>query len=70
MDELEAIKRHADAHDVGSAIIGDHVAIGVMWTSHTISGEERRRETTERVQSFREACGVIGCRCGGVGEAA
>lgn len=63
MNELLAIKQHVDAHGVGCAIIGDHVAIDVVWTSRTIQGEVRRRETTERVQSFEEAARVIGCRC-------
>ncbi len=63
MDELLKIKRHVDAHGLGCAIIGDHVAIGVVWTSKTIGGEERKREVTERVHSFDEACGVIGCGC-------
>lgn len=64
MNELELIKNHVDGHGYGCAIVGDHVAIGVVWVSRTIGGEERRLETTERVQSFDEACGVIGCRCG------
>lgn len=64
MDRLREIKRHIDAHGVGCAIVGDHVAIDVVWTSRTIVGEERRREITERVQSLEEAARVIGCRCG------
>ncbi len=63
MDQLMEIKRHIDGHGLGCAVIGDHVAIGVVWTSKTIAGEERRRETIERVQSFEAACGVIGCQC-------
>lgn len=64
MNELQEIKRHVDGHGLGCAIVGDHVAIDVVWTSKTIGGEIRRREMTERVHSFEEACGVIGCGCG------
>lgn len=63
MDPLSRIKSHVDSHGVGCAIVGDHVAIGVIWTSKTIEGEERILETIERVRSFDEACCVIGCDC-------
>ncbi len=63
MTDLVTIKRHVDAHGFGSAIVGDHVAIGVVWTTHMLDGRERKREIIERVHSFEEACGVIGCRC-------
>lgn len=65
MDNLELIKRHVDGHGFGSAIIGDHVAIGVVWTTLTLDGRERKREFIERAHSFEESCGIIGCRCGG-----
>jgi len=64
MNNLELIKRHVDGHGFGSAIIGDHVAIGVVWTTKTLSGEERKREFIERAHSFEESCGIIGCGCG------
>lgn len=64
MNELLQIKAHVDAHGVGCAIVDDHVVIDVLWVSRTIRGEERRREMTERVRTFEEACGVLGCKCG------
>lgn len=70
MTNLSDIKRHLDAHEIGSAIIGDHVAIGVVWTTKTLDGRERKREFIERVHSFEEACGVIGCWCAGAQSAA
>jgi hypothetical protein len=63
MSELQTVKSHLDAHGVGCAVVGDHVAIGVIWTTRTISGEERRIERTERVSTLDDACRVIGCSC-------
>ncbi len=65
MRELEAIKHHVDGHGLGCAIVEDHVAIGVVWTTRTIGGEERRRELIERARSFEEAVSIIGCCCCG-----
>ncbi|MCB2098560.1 MAG: hypothetical protein AB7F91_14860 [Parvularculaceae bacterium] len=64
MKSLLEIKRHVDGHGFGSAIVDDHVAIGVVWTTNTLGGEVRKREIIERVHSFEEACTVMGCRCG------
>ncbi len=64
MRDLEAIKRHVDAHGFGSAIIDDHVAIGVVWTTRRLDGGERKREIIERAHSLDEACCIIGCGCG------
>ncbi len=64
MTDLETIKNHVDAHGFGSVIVGDHVAIGVVWTTRTLDGRERRREIIERATSLEEACGVMGCGCG------
>lgn len=64
MHILQEIKRHVDGHGLGSAIVGDHVAIGVMWTTRTLAGEVRNRETIERAHSLDEACRIIGCSCG------
>lgn len=57
---LAAIKTHVDAHGFGSAIISDHVAIGLSgkgcspgWTAEKIV----------RVRSLEEARCAIGCRC-------
>ncbi|MEE2690949.1 MAG: hypothetical protein VX640_05330 [Pseudomonadota bacterium] len=63
MDPLLRIKSHVDAHGVGCVIVNDHVAIGVLWKSRTIGGEERLLERIERVRSLDEACCVIGCDC-------
>ena len=63
MTDLQTIKRHLDAHGLGSAIVGDHVAIGVVWTAKALDGGERKREIIERAHSLEEACGIIGCRC-------
>lgn len=63
MTDLQDIKRHVDGHGFGSVVVDDHVAIGVVWTTRTLAGEERKREIIERVHSFEEARGVIGCRC-------
>ena len=64
MTDLTDIKRHVDGHGLGSVIVDDHVAIGVVWTTKTLSGEERKREIIERAHSLDEACRIIGCRCG------
>lgn len=64
MNSLEEIKRHVDGHGLGSAIVGDHVVIDVVWTQKTLNGGERKREMAERVYSIEESCAVIGCRCG------
>ena len=63
MNPLFQIKSHVDAHGVGCVIVNDHVAIGVLWKTQTLGGEVRFLETTERVRSLDEACGVIGCDC-------
>lgn len=63
MSTLAEIKRHVDSHGVGCVIVNDHVAISVLWRSKNFGGEERIRETTERVRSFEESCGVLGCAC-------
>lgn len=63
MTDLQTIKHHVDEHGLGSAIVGDHVAIGVVWTTRTLDGRERKREIIERARSLEEACGIIGCRC-------
>ncbi|MEK7266295.1 MAG: hypothetical protein AAB227_09375 [Pseudomonadota bacterium] len=65
MTELQIIKRHVDAHGFGSAIVGDHVAIDVVWTRKTLDGKVRKREIIERAHSLEEAYGIIGCRCEG-----
>lgn len=70
MDELFAITRHVDGHGFGSAIIGDHVAIGVIWTTRTPDGGERKREIIERAHSHEEACRIMGCGCRTGAEAA
>ena len=64
MDNLQDIKRHVDGHGLGSAIVGDHVAIGVVWTTKTLAGEIRKRESIERAHSLDEARRIIGCACG------
>lgn len=64
MDDLETIKTHLDAHGCGSAIVDDHVAIGVLWTTRTLDGRVRKREIIERAHSLDEACAIIGCECG------
>ena len=69
MDQLLEIRGHVDAHGLRCAIVGDHVAIGVVWTTRTIAGEERRRETIERVKALEAGGGVIGCACGGSAQA-
>ena len=48
MKSLLEIKRHVDGHGFGSAIVDDHVAIGVVWTTNTLGGEVRKREIIER----------------------
>ncbi len=63
MTDLQMIKRHIDEHGFGSAIVNDHVAIGVVWTMRAMDGRERKREIIERVQSLEEACSAIGCGC-------
>lgn len=65
MTELQSVKDHLDSHGVGCAVVGDHVAIGVIWTMKTVAGEERRMERTERVSTLLDACRVIGCGCMG-----
>lgn len=64
MPDLQDIKRHVDGHGLGSVVVGDHVAIGVVWTTKTLAGEERKREIIERAHSLDEACRIIGCACG------
>jgi hypothetical protein len=63
MTHLQDVKAHLDAHGVGCAVIGDQVAIGVIWTTRTISGEERREERILRVSTLADACDAIGCAC-------
>jgi len=63
MNELQNVKAHLDAHGIGCAVVGDHVAIGVIWTMKTVAGEVRRMERTERVSTLADACRVIGCLC-------
>lgn len=65
MNHLTKIKDYVDAHGVGCAIVDNHVAIDIVWTTRTIGGAERRREMTERVTSFEEAARVLGCQCDG-----
>jgi len=63
MDDLHLIKRHVDKHGFGSVIVGDHVAIDVVWTMKTLDGRERKREIIERAYSMEDAVSIIGCRC-------
>ena len=63
MNDLHLIKRHVDTHGFGSAIVGDHVAIDVVWTMKTLDGRERKREIIERAYSMEDAFGIIGSRC-------
>ncbi|MBB5518107.1 hypothetical protein [Amphiplicatus metriothermophilus] len=63
MYDLLSIKRHVDSHGFGCAIVNDHVAISLVWRTHTLDGKERRLETTERARTLEEACRVIGCDC-------
>lgn len=63
MTELQTIKHHVDEHGLGSAIVGDHVAIGVVWTTKTLDGRVRKREIIERAYSMEDAVSIIGCRC-------
>ena len=55
---LAAIKDHIDAHGYGSAIIDDHVAIGLSG-----KGNGTGVEKIVRVKSLDEARCAIGCCC-------
>ena len=60
---LAEIKDHIDSHGFASAIINDHVAIGL---SNKISGADSPGAPGQeivRVRSLGEACCVIGCCC-------
>ena len=63
MSELFRIKRHVDGHGIGCAIRGDHVAIGLLWTSRALDGRLRHIETTARVRTIDEAIAAVGCGC-------
>lgn len=55
---LEAIKHHLDSHGVGSAIMNDHVAIGLGG-----GGSPGAFEKIVRVRSLDEARCLVGCCC-------
>ena len=57
---LAEIKDHVDSHGFGSAIIEDHVAIGLSDKAFSSGG---RREKIVRVKSLDEARCAIGCCC-------
>ncbi len=57
---LAEIKDHLDAHGVGSAIIEDHVAIGLSNTALSPGG---RSGKIVRVKSLDEARCAVGCCC-------
>ncbi|PQA87027.1 hypothetical protein [Hyphococcus luteus] len=57
---LAEIKDHLDAHGFGSAIIEDHVAIGLSNSALSPGG---RTENIVRVKSLDEARCAVGC-CG------
>jgi hypothetical protein len=63
MTNLQDVKSHLDAHGVGCAVIGEEVAIGVIWTTRTVSGAERSEERIMRVKTLADACRAIGCGC-------
>lgn len=63
MTILQDVKSHLDAHGVGCAVIGEEVAVGVIWTTRTVAGAERREERIMRVKTLAEACHAIGCGC-------
>ena len=60
LSNLLMIKSHLDAHGVGCAVIGDHIAIGLMRDKLSPG---RPCERIMRVKSLGEACGAIGCGC-------
>ncbi len=57
---LLSIKSHFDSHGYGSAIVEDHVAIGVCEKCGADGGE---RQAIRRVKSFDESRQIIGCQC-------
>ena len=57
---LAAIKTHVDAHGFGSAIISDHVAIGLSGKGGSPGGQS---EKIVRVRSLEEARCAIDCCC-------
>lgn len=60
LSDLLMIKSHLDARGVGCAIIGDHIAIGLMRDTFSPG---RPCEKIMRVKSLGEAYGAIGCGC-------
>lgn len=58
--KLYLIKNHLDAHGIGCAVLGDHVAVNIG--ADRISGAGLASEV-RRLKSFDEARQVIGCTC-------
>lgn len=63
MSLLAEIKTHVDSHGFGSAIIDDHVAIGLSNKAFGPGSPGAPKQKIARVKSLGEACCAIGCSC-------
>lgn len=60
LSRLVKIKNHLGSHGFGCAIVGDHVAVGML---EAVVSPGCFCETTKRVKTLDEARLLIGCRC-------
>lgn len=60
LSRLIRIKKHVGSHGFGCAIVGDHVAVGVL---EAVASPGRFCETPKRVRTLDEARRLIGCHC-------